>query len=260
MQKHSNAEARWSFLSCLFTLGLITAVIAVPYQLGAAAAQKGPAGTKNNSDSLPYYDIRSTAHSKEGGNASDLLATWRDQSGKGAFSVADIRDSFVRGEDQLRSRVPNLKVDYNEDIRTPEVIGPDVKLGKSFLTGPTVGAGSKHSDQLISFLKENSSLIGGTDSQIGSLKVAADYTDPSGVLSFVELDQEINGIPVFRGEVKAGFTADGEMIRVINNFAPGLDYNSLSTDFGDPASAVKASASNIGYELKENDTVANASV
>jgi hypothetical protein len=134
-----------------------------------------------------------------------------------------------------------------------------MKLGRSFLTGPTARAGGKHSDQLISFLKENSSLIGGTDAQIGSLKVAADYTDPNGALSFVELDQEINGIPVFRGEVKAGFTADGEMIRVINNFAPGLDYNSLSTDFGDPASAVKTAAGNIRLQLKEGDTVVNAS-
>jgi Zn-dependent metalloprotease len=135
-----------------------------------------------------------------------------------------------------------------------------VNLGKSFLTGPTARAGAKHSDYLISFLKENSSLIGGTDSQIGSLKVAADYTNPDGVLSFVELNQEINGIPVFRGEVKAGFTADGELIRVINNFAPGLDYNSLSTDFGDPASAVKAAAENIKYQLREGDTVANTAV
>ncbi len=73
----------------------------------------------------------------------------------------------------------------------------------------------------------------------------ADYTNPDGKLSFVELNQEINGIPVFRGEVKAGFTQNGEIIRVINNFAPGLDENSLSTDFGDPSEALTAAAIHI---------------
>ena len=260
MQKRSKSETRWSLLPCLFILGLITAVVVLPYQFGASAAQKGLiARTASHDDSLPYFDIRSAAQTKAGGNASDILAAWRDQSGKSAVSVADVRDSFVRGEEQLKTRVPNLKVDYNNDIRTPEIIGPDVKMGTSFLTGPTARAGSKHADYLINFLKENSSLIGGTDSQLGALKVAADYTNPDGVLSFVELDQEIGGIPVFRGEVKAGFAPGGEMIRVINNFAPGLDYSSLSTDFGNPASAVKAAAANIRYQLKEGDTVANAS-
>jgi hypothetical protein len=200
MQKRSRAETRWSLLPCLFILGLITAVIVLPYQFGASAAQKGLiVRTASHDDTLPYFDIRSAAQTKAGGNASDILAAWRDQSGKSAVSVADVRDSFVRGEEQLKTRVPNLKVDYNEDIRTPEIIGPDVKMGTSFLTGPTAGAGSKHADYLINFLKENSSLIGGTDSQLGSLKVAADYTNPDGVLSFVELYKDIGGIPVLRG-------------------------------------------------------------
>ena len=130
MQKRFEAEGRLSLLLCLIILGLITAVIAVPYRFGAAAVQEDlVVRTKSNDDSLPYYDIRSAARSKEGQTASNLLASWRDHSGENAVSVADIRDSFVRGEEQLRSRVPNLKVEYNDDIRTPEVIGPDMKLG-----------------------------------------------------------------------------------------------------------------------------------
>ena len=68
------------------------------------------------------------------------------------------------------------------------------------------------------------------------------------------------GIPVFRGEVKAGFTRNGEMIRVINNFAPGLDYSSLSTEFGDQVRALKIAAGNINFQLKDTDTVPNAAV
>jgi hypothetical protein len=95
------------------------------------------------------------------------------------------------------------------------------------------------------------------DSQISSLKVFSDYTNPDGNLSFVELNQEINGVPVFRGEVKAGFTRNGEMGRVINNLAPGLEYASLSTDFGDPSDAVRYSAANIKHELKQEETIQN---
>ena len=39
------------------------------------------------------------------------------------------------------------------------------------------------------------------------------------------------------------------MIRVINNLAPGLDYESLSTDFRNPLDAVKAAAGHINHEL-----------
>ena len=45
---------------------------------------------------------------------------------RATFAVADIRDGFVRGEQALRSRLPDVKFEYNEDIRIPEVITPDV--------------------------------------------------------------------------------------------------------------------------------------
>ena len=242
MQKRSKAEARRSLLLCLFVLGLVTAGVVLPYQFGSAASVKGLfQKTVSHDESLPYYDIRTA----KGDDIADYFVMARNSAGKDATTVADIRESFVRGEDALKTSVPTLKVEYNEDIRIPEVIGPDVWQGRNFLTSPTSPAGTKHADVLINFLKQNNQLIGATDSQIGALKVAADYTNPNGVLSFVELDQEINGIPVFRGEVKAGFTKSGEIIRVINNFAPGLDYDTLSTDFRNPVDAVKAAADNI---------------
>jgi Zn-dependent metalloprotease len=143
-----------------------------------------------------------------------------------------------------------LKVEYNTDIRTPEVIAPDVKQGRAFLTGTSA---VKRSDILRSFVKENNSLIGVSDAQADSLIVTADYTNPDGNLSFAHLEQFINGIPVFRGEVKAGFTKSGEMIRVINNLAPGLDYSSLSTDFGNPLDAVRAAAGHINADAGKLD-------
>jgi hypothetical protein len=92
-----------------------------------------------------------------------------------------------------------LKIEYNTDIRIPEVIGPDVKQGRAFLTSPS---SAKRSTILLDFLRDNTSLTGVNSTQVGQLKVAADYTNPDGNLSFVELNQEIDGIPVFRGEGK----------------------------------------------------------
>jgi hypothetical protein len=111
---------------------------------------------------------------------------------------------------------------------------------------------------LRNFVKENNSLIGVSDAQANELKVTADYTNPDGNLSFAHLEQFINGVPVFRGEVKAGFTRRGEMIRVINNLAAGLEYDNLSTDFGEAAIAVKAAYRHIGVETdaKEDSTTA----
>ena len=254
MQKRSKAEARRGILLCLFILGLITAVIVVPYQFGSAAAQKGLyTRTVSAEPGLPNYDIRRDKQD----SSIDFMEVARNSIGKNAVAVADVRDAFVRGEEHLKASVPTLRIDYNDDIRIPEIIGPDVLKGRAFLTSATTAAGTKHAGVLIDFLKQNNDLIGASTSQIDGLRVFADYTNPDGNLSWVELDQEINGIPVFRGEIKAGFTKQGELIRVINNFAPGLDYGSLSQAFGDPASALKAAAANVNFDLSKVGTQRN---
>jgi hypothetical protein len=175
---------------------------------------------------------------------------YRDTAGKTASFVADVREGFVRGEESLKTRVPTLAIEYNTDIRIPEVIGPDVKQGVNFLTGPATGS---RVDMLRNFAKQNSELIGVNDEQVNQLKVLADYENPNGYLGFAHLEQRVDGIPVFQGEIKAGFTKNGEIIRVINNLAPGLEYGSLSRNFGDPLAAVKAAAGYINNDMRGMD-------
>ena len=217
-----------------------------------AVSQKTDKGliarTASREDDLPNYDIRSDKSSI------DKLAGFRAATNLSADDVASVRDNFVKGEESLKTRIPTLTVEYNTDIRTPEVIAPDVKQGRNFLTPQSA---AKRSDILRAFVKENTDLVGVNDEQATELKVTADYTNPDGNLSFASLEQSINGIPVFRSEIKAGFTKHGEMIRVINNLAPGLNYGSLSSDFGDPLNAVRSAAANINYELKTPDITRN---
>ena len=158
--------------------------------------------TESHVPGLENYDIR------EDKGAFESLTKFRQESDKDAAMIADIRADFVRGENELRTRVPSLKVEYNNDIRTPEVITPDVY--KSNIERLTAPSEMKRSEILRNFVKENNSLIGVSTDQADSLRVLADYTNPNGYLSFAHLEQLINGVPVFRGEVKAGFTKDGQ--------------------------------------------------
>jgi hypothetical protein len=255
MQKSSTAENRRGLLLSLFVLGLVAVLVILPYQFrSAAGGQKGSdkkglvEKTVSHEDGLENYDIR------EDKKAIDKIAGFRQSLNRDAAQVADVRAQFVEGEKALKQRVPTLKVEYNSDIRTPEVVAPDVKQGRNFLTG---ASDLKRSEILRNFAKENASLIGATGVQLDGLKVTADYTNPDGNLSFAHLEQSIKGVPVFRGEIKAGFTKRGEMIRVINNLAPGLDYESLSTDFRNPLDAVKKAAGYINHELTAADVARN---
>lgn len=254
MQKSFTTKDRRSLLFSLLFLGLVAALIFVPAQFISKAGSNVKKGLVQRTSSqdegiVKMYDIR------EDKTQLDTLADFRSRVGKNAVDVADQRERFVRGEEYLRSQLPTAKVDYNLDIRIPELITPDVYAAKvQWLTQPS---SAKRADILRNFVKEHNLLVGLDNAQVDGLKNVADYTNPDGNLSFVHLEQLIKGIPVFRGEVKAGFTRNNEIIRVINNLAPGLDYEALSTDFRNPADAVSKAAAHINHELTPADKSRN---
>ncbi len=245
MQKSRKTDTRLGILATLFVLGLVTALILLPNTFQSEAnsgkSLRGPIPPVDQ-DAEPIFDIREGKSEEQ----SRALQKFRESLSKDASLVADARDKFVRGEEAFRAQNPNTKIEYNTGIRSPEVISPDFsRIRYEFLTAPSA---AKRSEILRSFLKQYSDLAGVDTDQADQLKVAADYTNPDGNISYAHLEQLINGVPVFNGEVKAGFTKDGRIIRVINNLAPGLDYNSLSNNFGDPANAVHAALRHIGRD------------
>ena len=255
MKKGLRAERKGLLLSFL-TLGLVGSLAVIPMQFRSTATVKNQESawrTESHASDLENYDIRTDKSSV----AREAIAGFRASAGKNSQAIAAERKEFVEGENQLRARVPSLKVEYNEDIRIPEVIAPEARLGRTFLTGANSGS---RAEVLRSFVKSNNDLVGMTDDQIEQLKVTANYTNPDGNLSFAHLQQTINGIPVFRGEIKAGFTKQGEIIRVINNLAPDLDYSSLSTDFGAPEDAVQAAFKNVSRQMRSEDMQKTAAV
>ena len=254
MQKSNLAETRRGILLGLVFLGLVTALILLPYQFRSAAVSQSSgnsnSGVTADRQILDYYDIRIDESKK----ASEAITSFRQTAGRNAVEVADIKESFVEGERKLQTRIPNLKVEYNKELQNPEVIGSDVLKGRAYLTPPTNGS---RAETLRSFAKQNNELVGMSSRQVDDLKATADYRNPQGDLSFARLEQFVDGIPVFRGEIRAGFTKNGEMFRVVNNLAPGLEGASLSREFGDPAEAVRRAAGYINYQLKESETRRN---
>ncbi|MCU0239021.1 MAG: M36 family metallopeptidase, partial [Pyrinomonadaceae bacterium] len=256
MKSSNTAESfrgLWAFLAAL---GLIAVLSFIPSWFSSKAVndnanEKGAKfQTISEDKNLPNYDIRTDKEQ----SATDNLNSFRSQAGKNSLSITNERQKFIDGETQLRTKVPTLVTEYNNDIHIPEVITPDVKQRIAFLTPPS---SEKRSEILRDFIKDNNNLLGLSDNQAEELKVVADYTNPDGNISYAHLEQFIGGVPVFRGEVKAGFNKRGEMIRVINNLAPSLDYNTLSNDFGNPADAVANAAKYINYELKEEEKTQN---
>jgi len=150
------------------------------------------------------YDIRTDKA------ASEKVAEFRGHASKNAVDVANLRGSFAHGEKKLRGKISSLKVEYNDDLRIPEVIGPDVRGGKEFLNAPTT---EKRSEVLKRFLTDNDQLTGVSVEHVAKLKLASDYKNPEDDLAMAEYEQELNGIPVFRGSVKAGFTKRNQIVR-----------------------------------------------
>ncbi len=252
MVQSKAAGIRRFILPGLAVLGIVAAFFALPDGSEVRAVRKGGAATKparTHEPDLPNYDVRTDK------GAFEKLAFFRNSLNRPASVVADERDDLVRGEAILKQKVPTLKIEYSPEIRSPEVISPDVSMGRAVLAGATK---EKRSKALLTFLRENKRLIGASDAQVENLKLFADYQNPNGELEFVEYNQEISGVPVFRGSIRAAYSKNGELIRVINNFAPGLEYSGLSSDFGDPATALAAAARHINYELPETDLARDA--
>ncbi len=220
-----------------FLLVLISAVLFwqfAPRRTETAAVLDKPA-------ELFDYDIRTD----EANEARAAIEKFLNAAGKTESLIAADRKKFARAEQNLLAGGAKLKIEYSADLRTPETIAPDVWQDADFITA---ASSEKRADIFRNYLKRNSELVGLEDAQIDALKATADYTNPDGNLSFVHFEQSIGGIPVFRGEIKAGFTRKNEIIRIVNNLAPSLDYASLSTDFGNMEQAIANAAKFINAE------------
>ena len=247
MKKPVSSRSGQSLLTLFVLFSLAFLAFLAPSVFRAKARNTGDGlfpAAPGHSEKFPNYDVRTDKDAK----------SFRSSMNRTTGDVAAVHGRFARGESGLRAKVPTLKVERGPAKLGPEVIAPDVSKGRAMLTRPSAG---KRSDVLKGFLKQNADLVGTVDADVDDLKIEADYANPDGELSFVELTQDIDGIPVFQGSVKAGFTKRGEIVRVVNNLAPGLDKPRVSRDFGEGRRALAAAARHVDHQLRPEEAARN---
>jgi hypothetical protein len=234
---------------------LIGLIGAIPLQfrshafVGDNAQFAGEKSTVSHVAGLEFYDIR-LDKSEEGLQSRAQL---RQKAGWDSSDASRTLTAIHNGEAELTRRVPDLSVEYGPELGIAHIVGTDVLKKGSFLTEP-LGTNSDARESLVrGFLLQNKELYGLTAQQVGQLRTFANYTNPAGNLSFVELAQEINGIPVFMGELRAVIGRNGEIARTVNCLVPGLNYDSLEKIAGNPKDAVIAAAKAINRQATDAD-------
>lgn len=142
-----------------------------------------------------------------------------------------------------------FKIEYNDDLDVAEIISPtefDIPLARR-------SSNQSRAAVLRNFVANNQALFGVSDPD--RLRLTADYKNPDGNLSFVRFTQEIAGVPVFGAEVKAGFSRRGEMFRVINSLASGVDVRAVNKDFGEPEKAIIKAAAELNLVVNNGDLI-----
>ena len=188
------------------------------------------------------FDIRSASP--------EVAAAYRNRVALPASAFATLDGVRNDGLAQLRAEFPALETLQSPLSGALEVVG--IQPGGGFLTGPD----PDHVGALRGFFAAHADAYGLTAAQVQSLELVADYTNPSGNMSWVEFEQRINGVPVFQGLVRGGFTRNGELARVTGPLASGLNPAALPrTAAIDGARAVSLAAAHVGWNVPETTLV-----
>ncbi len=191
-------NARWVMLTVLGAVGILGA--------GTWAQRAGLA------EGPPNFDVRSAKDPATAGYLTRFAAppALAEHSSQRATAMADLGRA-VRG----------ALVDIHPETGTPEIVG--ARPGAGFLTG----ASADRVGTMRAFLSTYADVYGLTPDQVANLVLVADYMNPAGNMGWVEFEQRLNGLPVFQGLIRGGFTAQGELVRTTGPLAAGMDASLL---------------------------------
>ncbi|MFL6210657.1 MAG: M36 family metallopeptidase [Pyrinomonadaceae bacterium] len=252
---------RWTLLGVLLVAVCVLTVNFSPAVSSQSIRKGGTGNGKTAKAPLPAlenFDIRDRS-----ANAIDAAAANQKQNGKTLVverakarpltqaqleTAAALAQTMRAGEAGLAGRVSGLKVEYNEMLHVPELVSVN-GAGALSAASPLANA-EAHEATLRAFLNENTQLYGLTSTQAAQLTKVSDYTNPAGNLSFVELQQEINDIPVFQGYVRGVMATDGRLVRTTGLLAPVVNAGALPTTPALSATeGVAAGAAGINVQL-----------
>ncbi|HQR34859.1 MAG TPA: M36 family metallopeptidase [Blastocatellia bacterium] len=192
---------------------------------------------------LSNFDIRSSetkdAHLKLDAHRQKLTSQQRTRQ-------AQVKREIVEAKESLQNGAASGEILLSPLTGAPEIVSTSLASGR-FLTAPS----SQERDQIVrDFLRSNTRLFGLTPEQIGQLEVSADYMNPEGNLAWVTLEQKFNDIPVFAGQLRAGLSPNGQLVRTVSTLASGVREEMLQTAAAISAEqAVAIAASSLGITL-----------
>ncbi len=212
---------------------------------GFLLANPAPAQlARETKDAYPNYDIRDSETPGDAQNKAAILA--RNSGATRPQTIARTQSLMKDAQAALAARVPTLQLEMNPRGTAPEAIG--TTTAREFLTP---ASGRARAEIGREFLAQQSALFGLTSDQTQALVLAADYANPAGNMGWLEYRQEANGLPIFQGEIRFGFAANGALAHVTSNLAPGLDYSRLTSAAAlTPAQAAVRGAASIGYTIE----------
>jgi extracellular elastinolytic metalloproteinase len=198
------------------------------------------AGADSKENPRANYDIRDDA------TKTDVIEMYRAKAGdERGNRIKQKKENIHAAANRVKGEVPGLDIAFSEHTGGPEIVG--VGRGRQKLTGKshepreTVARG---------FLQRNADLYGLSAREVAQLRKIADYANPSGNLAWVEFKQELNGLPLFRGELRFAVTADGEIVESTGNVVPALDDAPAEQEISvDAAAAVAIAARSIGVDF-----------
>lgn len=164
------------------------------------------------------FDIREDKSGKE-----KLETRRRERGATQKEHTEELLKTSSAAKERLEARSPEVRLVMGEALRTPESVFST--RANKFLTQRS----NQSREKIVrDFLGANAEMYGLTQREVAQLKKTGDYTNPAGNLSWVELRQEINGLPVFQGEVRAVLTPEGELVGTVSRLAPALASAQLS--------------------------------
>ena len=255
-------------------VGLVLALLVLPqlYKRAAASSQESTSAT-TRANGFDFYDVR-LGHTPEekaalerlesalqerdnpGGLVAQSVSSEARQRGaglrKGTRTIEELQSDIDRARTRLSRRVPGLSV-----TRDPAAIRPEIVEAKSapnqFLTQ---ASREKPETVLRRFVSQNAALYGLTKGEAEMLKAGSRYVNPARNLSWLSLRQQIDGIPVFQGELLAAFTRNGELVRTVSNLAAGLETEGKPTRSSAEERGIVAQS--VETKLSAADAVARA--
>ena len=223
---------------------------AVLLTVGTTAQSNPAASLADAADAYPNFDIR-----LDKTTASADQRAFLEQYSAAASSASFAATAAAEEAGLARLKGSGAAVDASPALGSAELVTAPAAGG--FLTA----ASADRAGALLAFLEGNAAAYGLAAGQATrELELVADYANPAGNMAWVEFEQKLNGLPVFQGLLRGGFTAKGELVRTTGVLATGVDAAALSTSPSvGAAQAVAIAAGNVGWKVAESSLVPAAS-